>query len=275
VRFVAFVSLTLVTSIPVGCIGLDDRTLTLADGGEGGSDDGSGASTSGGSRNTGGSDEGGAPGGAGEAGASSSSSGSGNGSGATPGWAGAPPVDCTADIDLNQVPDCEETLLENAGFDLDIDGWTVGDFASLVWDFSDGSHSFSSGSLSVTNIATGIAGQGSARQCLKVEPGATYVAHVQGFIPGGQTLTGSARLEAIQFERDDCDAGLEPGEDPTELQVDVTSSEIVLEWVLLQNQVITTEKTGSLLFRLVADKAEGDPYFQVLFDNALLKIEAE
>jgi hypothetical protein len=257
----------LVTCIPVGCIGLDDRTLELAKEGEGGGDGGSASGSRGGSGgNAGEGDEGGAPSAAGEAGASSASGGSSGGTGAAPGWAGAPPVDCTADIDFNQIPDCEETLLENAGFDLDIDGWTVQEFASLVWDFSDGSHSFSSGSISVTNIALSNDGQGSAAQCLQVEPGAKYLAHVQGFIPGGQTQ-GSARLEALQYASDDCSGDAS--------EVEATSSEMVQEWVLLQSETTTAESTRSLLFQLVAQKPQGAPYFQVLFDNALLKAGGE
>lgn len=268
-RFVALISLTLGTSIPIGCIGLDDRTLTVAEGAEGGSDSGSGATSSGGSRTSGGGEDGGATSEAGEGGAPPTSGGSdsgGSGSGATPGWAGAPAVDCTADLDLNQIPDCEETLLENAGFDLDIDGWKVGEFASLVWDFSDGSHSFGSGSISVTNIALSNEGQGNAGQCSQVDPGVTYVAHVQGFIPGGQT-EGSARFEVLQYESDDCTGD--------EVHLEATHSEITQEWVLLQSPTVTTENTRSLLFRMVAEKPQGAPYFQVLFDNALLKIDGE
>jgi hypothetical protein len=35
----------------------------------------------------------------------------------------------------------------------------------------------------------------------------------------------------------------------------------------------TTESTRTLLVRLVAEKPPGAPYFQVLFDNALLKVD--
>jgi len=146
-----------------GTAGAGDGGLG-AEGGEAGADSSggtgglvTGGSGAGGSAGAiaGGSSGGGGVGGGGESG-STSTGGGGAGAGASGAGTGGGPIrpPC-GDLNQDSIDDCVQTILTNAGFDHDLEGWSAERQTTISWEPRDSAEDPDSGAVAVTFTASG------------------------------------------------------------------------------------------------------------------------
>ena len=212
---------------------------------------------------------GGSTGAAGASGAGGSGSTVGGGSGGRGGTAGASAPPCP-DLDANGVPDCQETLVQNPGFDSAPTGWKAEPGSSTSWTSQDGRGNVSPGAVAVVNSDTNPADApygtttAGAFQCLTVTPGACYQVDAQASIPSGQASV-AAGFVLDEHATGDCS------------QAPVTSfvSPQIASPGAWQTISGTTTRVplgvGSVAVRLVAVKPLAQPSAEALFDNVLVR----
>lgn len=211
---------------------------------------------------------------------------SGSGAGADSGNGGAPvgleeppavelPV-CT--YARNQVePGCE-TMVSNAGFETNIDGWLAEPLAITVgWDRSDATGDEASGSIAVVNSMHGRNdgfAPGGGRQCLPAEPGTVYDMAGDVFIPDGQgagfgegPFIGRAGLSILFWPNADCsnkDRSLNPS-----YQTNLVEG--VEAWTRVSGSAVAPDGAASMSMRVLTIKPFYEYSFKALFDNVLLR----
>ena len=92
------------------------------------------------------------------------------------------------DLNQNDVPDDTETLVDNATFEYDTDGWDFETGVGLGWNVADACGRSDSGAVSVSNQFAGLAGanaQNGARQCLDVATNHIYAVWVNALPSSG------------------------------------------------------------------------------------------
>lgn len=276
----------------VGCP-LDERTLqpipsTTASGGSGGSggslggsagasDDAAGGSTSS-SGGSGGTDvEATTSSGGSDAGGSSSVGGGGNDTtsagGATStagptttGEAGGTGDPGCPDLDDNEVADCDETLVENANFDANLNGWHEETNALANWEHDDALDHDASGSATITNRTVDEEREGQVMrglwQCIPASAGTAYQMLTQLRITGAEGQ-GWGGLNLWFYDGADCTGTA------------VTASTPLLgtttDWSLTETRAEAPENTQSMLVRLVVNKPFSAPAITVDFDNVLIR----
>jgi len=276
----------------VGCP-LDERTLepvptTTDSGGSGGSDGGSAgapdggaggsASSSGGAGGTdpdtttssGGSEAGGTSsvggsvtdaGGAGGAGGATSTEGP-----TTTGEAGGTGDPGCPDLDDNEVADCDETLVENASFDANLNGWHEEMNALANWEHDDALDHDASGSATITNRTVYEDREGQVMrglwQCIPSSAGTAYRMLTQVRITGAEGQ-GWGGLNLWFYDGADCTGTV------------VTASTPLLgtttDWSLTETRTEAPENTHSMLVRLVVNKSYSAPAVAIDFDNVLIR----
>ncbi|MES1206549.1 MAG: hypothetical protein ABUS79_11495 [Pseudomonadota bacterium] len=128
--------------------------------------------------------------------------------GGTAGNAGAAGGVCP-DLDKNGVPDCRETLVQNAGFDSAAIGWTAEPATTRAWTSLDGTGNSASGAVSIVNSDTNPADApygnvaAGAFQCIPVTVGACYQVDVQASISAAQNSV-SAGFVLEEHVTSDC-----------------------------------------------------------------------
>jgi hypothetical protein len=262
---------TLLASALLGCE-VDNRKLHAGggDGGSGGTADSSGGNRAG--AHPGGRPSAGGIGGTvptagttfgGEGGVAGASSAGAAGSSGLPQL-----VDGCVDLDQNEIGDCTETLVSNARFEADVDGWLVGAMPGLMWSDQNRADDVPSGSAAVafTSEAVDTDGltQAAAVQCLPISGGAGLELRTNAFILPDQG-EGLAALGVWFYERDDCS-----GQALTPYEINRAEADT---WLVLSGTSQAPANATSVLVRLAVGKPLRSKTFTVLFDNVLVRTE--
>jgi hypothetical protein len=160
--------------------------------------------------------------------------------------------------------------LANPDFATSGDAWTAEYSMLAVWTGTkDAAGSASSGALGVSNtVVADIDGNtmGGARQCVSVVAARAYAAATQAFIPSGQAGGGSAALDLAFYPSSNC-TGAVDGEYTSGLVATANA------WTPIQGTTTAPSSARSAAVRLVVVKAFRAPAFQVIFDNASLRLQ--
>lgn len=239
--------LSVVVLASLGCA-VDDRTL-LADNGTSGS--GSGGS-------------------AGKAGSAGST---GSNFAGVPGSVDLPVCSYSDEVE----PGCE-TMIANAGFGADTDGWKEEPLDIVIgWDEEDATGSEASGSIAVVNAvlgrADGISASGAA-QCLPATPGTIYDMAADVFVPTGQgqgyeekTYLGRAGLSILFWPNENC-ARTEQSLVPS-FQTNLV--ELPDAWSRVEGSAKAPDLAKSMSVRVLTVKDFRQYTFKALFDNILVQ----
>jgi hypothetical protein len=242
-----------------------------AAGGAGGRVGAGGAGVGGGAGVAGGVGHGGTVGGAGGAGGTAGAGGNVGGGGL--GSAGAGAAGCP-DLDRDGVPDCQQTLVKNPGFDDATTSWTAERGSTASWTANDGNASSKSGAIAVTNTDTNVndAPYGTtttgAFQCVTVYPGSCYQVDVQAYL-ASSSGPGAAGFVLDYYTSATC-ADATPATVFISPQVTATDSWETISGTTTQIPL----GVAAVAVRLVAVKAVAQASEQALFDNVLLRIAA-
>jgi len=179
----------------------------------------------------------------------------------------APPPGPCADLDSDGIPDCDQTLVQNARFDHDTSPWTA-DFGALQSrDASrDALGDPSSGVLIVLNTimapSNGTFMTGSS-QCIATAAGARYLVAAQVLIPPMQGA-GAAGLNVQAFPTAGCSGAVLAAWSPPLLTA-------AGAWSIVSGTMTAPAGAASLRVRLVVQKPYTAPILQALFDNVLVR----
>jgi hypothetical protein len=211
---------------------------------------------------------GGTQSGAGGTAGTAGNGGSGGSGGGGSGGAGCP------DLDGDGVPDCQQTLVKNPGFDDATTSWTAEPGSTTSWASTDGNGNPQSGAISVSNTDTDVddAPYGTtttgAFQCVTVDPGSCYQVDVQAYLPSSSG-PGAAGFILDYYTSATC-GGATPATAFVSPQVTATDS-----WETVSGR--TTQiplGVAAVAVRLVAVKAVEQVSAEALFDNVLLRVAA-
>ena len=179
---------------------------------------------------------------------------------------GSLPASRCPDLNENEIPDCDETLVGNATFDAGTENWEAETRAAIRWQASDAADSESaSGALVVTHDGAGAPDQltmAGSFQCIPVQGNASYRFLAQSFVPAAEEGAGSA-ISALFYGSSDCS-----GSSLRVMNSAVQSS--TDSWRVLHTGGVAPELARSARVRLVAIKAEADAAVEVRFDNVLV-----
>src|SRR5690606_28608552 len=117
--------------------------------------------------------------------------------------------DLEVDLDANDVPDCEESLVEDSQFASGVSGWIPPNGGSIAHAPDvDARNNPASGSLVVTNEVYSPDTAGNTLQhaiyCVPVESGTKYRIAAQLFLPSGQSDAAKAELIIHRFANATC-----------------------------------------------------------------------
>jgi hypothetical protein len=169
------------------------------------------------------------------------------------------------DLDANGVLDCVETILGNAGFDRDTDGWEAEPDVRGGWEANDARERGDSGSALVRFelvLDSDARGFGGLYQCLAAEVGGRYQMAAQVWIPAEQG-EGSSGVQVLFMPEPNC------GGIPLGSSIAATSA--VEEWHSVNAAFEIPVGVVSLKVRLGSVKPFRDESFAVLIDNVLLR----
>lgn len=170
------------------------------------------------------------------------------------------------DLDANEVLDCEETLVENATFDSDAQGWQADERIAIQWN-EEVSGGGGTGSLEVTHEGSD-SGDGSMKmagsyQCIAASA-LRYVFAAETFLQDGQgdALVG---LSGVFYESEDCSG--------TPLTTKNSSMQKSTDgWRILHDAAVAPARTLSLKLRLVVIKSDTEDSVDARFDNVLVRL---
>ncbi len=245
------------------------KPTTICPNGTGGA---AGAGGAGGGGGAGGAGSAGAAGSIGGTGSTAGSAGAGSSGGSSGAGGGAAGSTCP-DLDRNGVPDCQETLVQNAGFDSAASGWTSERATTASWTSQDGNGRQSSGAIAVMNSDTNPADASygtttaGAFQCVPVSAGACYQVDVQTTIPTGQANVSSGFL---LDEHTTADCSQSVATRFVSPQVSTTGSWQTIAGTTTQIPL----GVASAAVRLVASKPVAQASAEALFDNVLIRATA-
>ena len=178
------------------------------------------------------------------------------------GSAGAPFSGPCGDIDHDEVDDCSETLVQNSGFDSNVEHWKFGE-----WNPNNAQTKAPSGSLLVVNDSPVLAEDGlrmtAAEQCVQVTGDLEYTVLVRVKIPAGQG-GGYGGINLWIFANDECKGTFVTGLTPSATQAIDT-------WTVVGTQFKMPTAARSMVVRLAASRPFAQPKLQVLFDDILVK----
>jgi hypothetical protein len=169
------------------------------------------------------------------------------------------------DLNENDVPDDTETLVDNATFEYDTDGWDFETGVGLGWNVADACARSDSGSMSVSNQFAGQAGANAlngARQCLDVAANHIYAAWANA-LPSAGSFGG---LGLAFYTSTDCSGT------PTK-QFNSTLVEPNGSWQVTSISGAAPEDSHSVAVRLFMGAPaalEAGVFANVYFDNVLL-----
>lgn len=173
------------------------------------------------------------------------------------------------DLDVNNVADCDETLLQNAHFEKDARAWTEDPGLELAWTAADAANSATSGALAVENqTETDLTGSimAGAHQCVPISGGKIYELAAQVLLPA-EPIEGTSGGMQVVFYSDESCAG--------KVLDSVTSNLVAVtpSWkaVKLTQRAPTTCRSARV--RLVSIKSFRQAPTKILFDNVLAREE--
>jgi len=172
-------------------------------------------------------------------------------------------------------PGCE-TVVENAGFSGNIEGWEAEPLAITVgWAQDDANQSVDSGSLSVINSmhskSDGIAA-GAGMQCLKTQAGQVYDMAGDILVPEGQgegvngDYVGQAGFSVMFWPNDDCASD---GHSLTNFRTALVDEPGA--WRHVQGTALAPDGALSMSMRVLTIKSFKQFTFEARFDNVLLQ----
>ncbi len=251
----------------LGCA-LDNRPLEVGSAGSASGGAGGSSSQTAGASNAG---RAGSPASAGDAGESPVDNG---GSSGSAGAGGPPLVGGCADLDMNQVPDCQETIVQNPDLKADVTMWVADPDTQVDWDQDNAGGDVPSGSALVSSPgvidanAVGAALR-AASQCVPVNGVQLVTAYGNAFVDPGQDQQGHAEIDVFFFDQADCAGSSSNGfSTPQPLDTNVGA------WITLKAGSVSSASTKSALVKLAISKPFHADAFQARFDNVLVRAEA-
>ncbi|HEU5074077.1 MAG TPA: hypothetical protein VFU02_07885, partial [Polyangiaceae bacterium] len=167
------------------------------------------------------------------------------------------------DLNQNEVPDCEETLIGNATFEVNIEPWEVEALAEIRWQSA--ASDTASGALVITRAGPTPGEQPSMAgsfQCIAVQAQSSYRFLAQAFIPEGQPGV-TAAISALFYASGDC-TGTHLG------VVNSASQSTAGSWRVLHDSGRAPAHAQSLKLRLAVVQTAQAATAEVLFDNVLV-----
>jgi hypothetical protein len=168
-------------------------------------------------------------------------------------------VDGCADLDTDGVGDCTTTLVENASFTEDVDGWQPRGDTDLTWQDKNALEDLPSGSARLTAETA----RASAEQCVKLPGRQLVIAYASVFVEDDSEL-GQAVLQVSFFENQDCDGELSA-------YFETPPSTVTNSWSTIQAGAVSPPGTASVSVALVGVKPDEAEQIEVYFDNVMLK----
>lgn len=171
------------------------------------------------------------------------------------------------DIDANGVLDCVETLLVNASFDRDSEGWASDAEVRSSWQTNDGWQSSNSGSVLVLNEyyadsdARAFSG---LYQCIATRAGRAYALGAQVWIPAEQEEVDTEAGVQVLFMTEPGCVGY-----PVGSAMAVTAN--IEAWTTVSTEFDVPADVIALKVRLGSAKPFRTDAFAALIDNALLR----
>lgn len=169
------------------------------------------------------------------------------------------------DLNENNVPDDAETLVDNATFEYETDGWDPELGVGVGWNTADACDRADSGAISVSNQFAGLAGANAlngARQCLDVAASHVYAVSANSL----PSSAGFGGLGLAFYTSPDCSGT------PTK-QFNSALVEPSGTWQLTAVSGVAPEGSHSVAVRLFMGAPaalEDDVFANVYFDNILL-----
>ncbi len=259
----------LACALSMGACSLDTRALELASSEAGSSSSEGGALSNparAGSSNAGGA---GSDSNLGDAGAGSSAGGSGAQGGQTN--SAQPLIDGCADLNMNQVADCNETLVSNPDMNKNVDVWAPDPDTTIGWDKGNAWGDTPSGSALVASpgvIDANAVGSAlrAAAQCIPVAGKKLITVYANAFVDSGQDPEGHAEVDVFFFNQPAC-AGTSTSGFSTPQPLDAATD----TWLTLKAGSLSSDSTQSLLVKLAISKPFHADSFRARFDNVLLR----
>lgn len=191
--------------------------------------------------------------------------------------AGAPSVPTVggcADLDTNGIPDCSETIANNADFKQDVQGWLAETDVTLTWDPMNAAGDPPSGSAVVASTgvidanATGAALR-AASQCLPVAGKRLVTVYANARVDAGQDPDGHAEVDVFFFNAPGCTGNL-ASSFSTPQPLDAMPG----VWLNLKAGSVSGELAQSMLVKLALSKPFRAASFGARFDNVLVKVQS-
>lgn len=159
-----------------------------------------------------------------------------------------------------------QSLLVNSDFEADLTGWTIRSSPAPVWDTFDIDGSAMSGSAMIANVLAGAnTEQITLSQCFDLPLPAQFEFGVSGYIPSGQSTTGSVIVRLNQHRDPNCSGGLGGTSGQFVVQSPTTDS-----WTgVLDTQILLTD-VDSILFEIAIRKTDSGGMFIAFVDAAVL-----
>jgi len=181
-----------------------------------------------------------------------------------------PVQDGCADLDIDNVADCSETIVENADFKADVSNWLAGMDVTVDWDAGNAAGDLPSGSALVAS--TGVidaSGSGvalrAAQQCVPIDGSRLVIAYANAFVDSEQDPQGRAEVDVVFFDSQDCSGPLTTTfstPQPLDSRVDA--------WFTLKAGSVSGATTKSAQIKLGVLKPFRAPSFRARFDNVLV-----
>jgi len=174
-------------------------------------------------------------------------------------------VDGCADLDTDGVADCDATLVENATFRSDVDGWTALGDAELSWEHENALGDLPSGSAKLSAELP----RASAYQCVPLDGLKLVIAYANAWVEPGDDPEDppQAELEVTFFQGENC-SGVSDGYFTTPRGDDSDA------WTTIQAGGLSKDTTQSVSVALVGVKPDSSSKLGVYFDNVMLKAQA-
>jgi len=173
------------------------------------------------------------------------------------------------DLDQNQVADCEETLLENARFDANLNDWHEEVNALANWEDEDALGFDASGSVSITNRTVdderdGLIMRG-VWQCVPAQGAKKYQLLTQIRVSTDNESLGWGGINVWFSEQPDCTGTL--------VTVSTPLLGTTTDWSQTETIADAPADAKSMLVRLVVNKHYKAAPVTIDFDNVLIRVD--
>jgi hypothetical protein len=185
-----------------------------------------------------------------------------------------PTVGGCADLDMNGVGDCKETLVTNADFKTDVASWVADTDTTVTWSPQNAAGDLPSGSALVAS--TGVidaqaigAALRAAGQCIPVSGKQLVTAYANAFVDSGQDAQGHAEVDVFFYDTAGC-TGTLTSSFSTPQPLDASAG----VWLTLRAGAVSADTTKSALVKIAISKPFRAASFQAHFDDVLVKVQS-